>query len=40
MNKNRLAILFPLFVANVCKIFFVFSERTTIVRPFLDKENC
>ena len=27
-------------MANLCKIFFVFSERTTIVRPFLDKENC
>ncbi len=35
-----IAILFPLFMANLCKIFFVFSERTTIMRPFLDKENC
>jgi len=33
-EQNRLAILFPLFMANLCKIFFVFSERTTIMRPF------
>src|SRR4029077_7108259 len=29
-----LTISFPLFMANLCKVCFVFSERTTIMRHF------
>src|SRR5260370_14965274 len=40
VRNEILSDLVSMFMANLCKTFFVFSERTTIVRSFLDKENC